>query len=189
MLVAVVGVAWGGDRLSGLGWLGIVVLCGGVLSLALPRSAAGVGRDGMGRDGAGVGLALLTAVVIAGYTLVDGTGVRLSGAPAAYTAWLSVLTGLPMLGWALVARRQALLTALRATPLLPLVGGGGTLVSYGLALWAMTMAPLAVVAALRETSIVFALILAKLMLKEYTGLRRIAAGGLILAGAMLLRLA
>lgn len=185
MLVAGAGGIWGQDTLSVTGWVGIGVLCSGVVSLALQRTAATAGE----RPGAGLALAFLNALVIAGYTLVDGTGVRLSGAPASYTLWLSLLTGVPMVGWALLARRQALWRYLRANPLLPVIGGGGTLVSYGLALWAMTLAPVAVVAALRETSIVFALLLAALLLKERTSFRRLMAGGLICAGAMLLRLA
>lgn len=184
LLVAASGVIWAGETLSLPGWLGIGGICAGVLSLAW-----GPVRGGASRQGTGVGLALLTAVVIAAYTLVDGTGVRLSGSAAAYTLWLSLLTGVPMVCWALAVRRQSLWNALRRTPALPLVGGGGTLVSYGLALWAMTFAPVAVVAALRETSIVFALALAALLLKERTGPRRIIAGGLICAGAGLLRLA
>lgn len=184
LLVAVTGVVWTGVTLSGSGWLGIGVVCAGVLSLAW-----GPVRSGGSRQGAGVALALLTAGVIAAYTLVDGTGVRLSGSAAAYTLWLSLLTGVPMVGWALCVRRQALWQTLRRSPALSLIGGGGTLVSYGLALWAMTVAPLAVVAALRETSIVFALLLAALLLKERTGPRRILAGGLICTGAALLRLA
>lgn len=185
LLVAASGMIWGGETLSLPGWLGIGGLCAGVLSLAWYPARG----EALSRQGAGVGLALLTAVVIAAYTLVDGFGVRLSGSAVSYTLWLSLLTGVPMVGWALVTRRQSLWRALRQTPALPLVGGAGTLVSYGLALWAMTVAPVAVVAALRETSIVFALLLAALLLKERTGLRRIIAGGLICAGAVLLRLA
>lgn len=133
-------------------------------------------------------LALLTASIIAAYTLVDGLGVRRSGAPAAYTAWLFVLTGL---GMTLACRRRlaGLASYLAAKPLLAFGGGLATAGSYGIALWAMTLAPIAVVAALRETSIVFAAAIAAWVLRERVGPARIAGAVLIAGGAAVLRLA
>ncbi|CAN7433256.1 EamA family transporter [Massilia sp. LjRoot122] len=134
-------------------------------------------------------LALLTALVIAAYTLVDGLGVRRSGAPAAYTAWLFVLAGA---GVAITSRprlRGRLGPYLAAKPWLVLGGGFASAASYGSALWAMTLAPIAVVAALRETSIVFAAAIAAWVLRERVGPARIAGAVLIAGGAALLRLA
>ena len=130
----------------------------------------------------------MNAVVIASYTLVDGTGVRISGAPVAYSMWLFVLAT-PLFGWALVVRRSALLAYARANLWRGIVGGIGNLGSYGLALWAMTQAPVAMVAALRETSILFGLAIAALVLGERIGPVRVAAAGLIVLGAITLRLA
>ena len=112
---------------------------------------------------AGTAYALTNAVVIATYTLIDGAGVRLSGAPVAYAMWLFLLNALPLVGWALVARGPALRRYARANLRPGLLGGLGNLGSYGLALWAMTGAPVAVVAALRETSILFAMAIAALV--------------------------
>lgn len=160
--------------------LGIGLICGGVLSMA----AAG------GLHGShGTALALLNAVVIAGYTLVDGIGVRLSGAPAGYAFWIFLLTGLPFLGWGLIARRRDFVEGLRRNAMIGLLGGIGTSASYGLALWAMTLAPVAMVSALRETSILFGAAISAFILHEHVGKARIAAAGLIAAGAMALRLA
>lgn len=134
-------------------------------------------------------LALLTALVIAAYTLVDGLGVRRSGAPVAYTAWLFVLAGA---GVALASRpwlRGRLGPYLAAKPWLVLGGGFASAASYGSALWAMTLAPIAVVAALRETSIVFAAAIAAWILRERVGPARIAGALLIAGGAAVLRLA
>ena len=134
-------------------------------------------------------LALLTALVIAAYTLVDGLGVRRSGAPAAYTAWLFILAGA---GVALASRHQLrgrLAAYLTARPLLVLGGGFASAASYGVALWAMTLAPIAVVAALRETSIVFAAAIAAWVLRERVGPARVAGAVLIAGGAAVLRLA
>ncbi|RZA33210.1 MAG: EamA family transporter, partial [Lysobacteraceae bacterium] len=109
--------------------------------------------------------------------------------PAAYTAWLFVLAGA---GVALASRpwlRGRLGAYLAARPWLVLGGGFASAASYGSALWAMTLAPIAVVAALRETSIVFAAAIAAWILRERVGPARIAGALLIAGGAVVLRLA
>jgi drug/metabolite transporter (DMT)-like permease len=181
VLVAAAGVGWLGERLSPGAWAGVALVSAGVLAMAL------TGRAHATR--AGVAIALANACVIAAYTLIDGAGVRLSGAPVAYAMWLFLLNALPLVGWALIARRGPLLAYARRNLWPGLVGGIGNLVSYGLALWAMTGAPVAMVAALRETSILFGLAIAGLLLREPLGPRRLAAAALIALGAVALRLA
>ncbi|AKU21445.1 EamA family transporter [Massilia sp. NR 4-1] len=133
--------------------------------------------------------ALLNAVAITAYTLVDGIGARKSGAPAAYTMYLFVLTACGLLAWTLARRPVALRAYARRHWRVALLGGFGTLASYGLALWAMTVAPVAAVAALRETAILFAAAIAALFLREKIGWRRAAAIGFIAGGAALMRFA
>ncbi len=133
--------------------------------------------------------ALLTAAVIAAYTLVDGLGVRRSGAPASYTAWLFLCSGVAVL---LACRRRLggrLPGFLKTKPQLALLGGAATGGSYAIVLWAMTQAPVAVVAALRETSIVFAVAIAAWVLRERVGRARVLGALLIAGGAATLRLA
>lgn len=180
LLVAVVSRFWLGEHLSPAAWAGVALICSGVLSLALA---------GRGANVQGVRAALLNAVVIASYTLVDGAGVRASGEPVAYTLWLNLLSGAPLLVWVLAARWRSFLPYARANLGVGVIGGAGTLTSYGLALWAMTHAPVAVIAALRETSILFATVIAVVVLKERLSPARIAAAGLIAVGAIVLRLA
>jgi len=180
LIVALVGCFWLHEQLSLPALAGVALICGGVLSLAI---------GSRGASGQGVRAAMLNAVVIAAYTLVDGAGVRASGAPAAYTLWLNLLSGAPLLAWVLVARWRAFLPYARAHLPLGLVGGAGTLTSYGLALWAMTHAPVAVIAALRETSILFATGIAIFVLRERLTTGRLLAALLIAAGAIVLRLA
>ena len=91
LLVAVVSVTFLDEPFAPLAWLGVLTICAGILGMAVGRRA---GR------GKGVSLALLNAVVIACYTLIDGAGVRRSGAPAAYTLWIFLLTGAPLVLWA-----------------------------------------------------------------------------------------
>ena len=169
-----------GDRLSWLAWSGIGVICLSILAMAM---------NGRMKSRKGIWLALLNACFIAGYTLVDGTGVRLSETALGYTLWTFFMNGFCLLSWAMVARRREASGYLRLHWKKGLLGGVGTMGSYGLALWAMTQAPLAVVAALRETSILFGALIAFLLLKEKVAGLRIAAALGIAGGAILLRLA
>ncbi len=160
------------------GWLGVGLISGGILSMALTAHSR-----------AGLGLALLNTCVIATYTLNDGAGVRLSGAPVGYTLWVCALTAPPVLALALWRRGPTLWAQLRGLALPGLIGGAGTLTSYGVALWAMVLAPVAMVAALRETSILFATAISALLLSERVGRGRLIAVLLIALGAAALRLA
>jgi drug/metabolite transporter (DMT)-like permease len=180
LLVALVTEFQAGDSLSLIGWIGVVGICVGIFSMTLDIKL---------HHRKGIYLALLNALVIAGYTLIDGFGVRRSGAPAAYTLWIFLLTGLPLTIWAVVGKRGAFVPYVARHWPIGIVGGIGTTASYGLALWAMTIAPVAVVAALRETSILFGTLIAGLVLKEHIGVRRIIAACIIASSAAVLRLA
>ncbi|PWC38971.1 DMT family transporter [Azospirillum sp. TSO35-2] len=174
-----------GEALSATAWTGILLVCGGVLAITLGRGrATRRGANGL----ATTGFSLANAAVIASYTVVDGLGVRLSGQPAAYTLWLFLLTGLPLLAAALWRQPRRLAAYARTRWWVVLGGGACSVGSYGLALWAMTRAPVASAAALRETSILFALLLSRLVLKERVGPLRLAAGSVIALGAVAMRL-
>lgn len=180
LLVALASVALLGEPLSEAAWIGVAVICTGVLSMA------GAARHDTNK--AGITLALGNAVVIACYTLIDGIGVRRSGAPAAYTLWIFLLTGIALTVWALITERRTFGRYIRGNWMLGLVGGVGTISSYGLALWAMTVAPVAVVAALRETSILFGTAISAFVLHERIGKARLVGVCIIAAGAAALRL-
>jgi drug/metabolite transporter (DMT)-like permease len=181
LLVGVVSVLALDARLTLTMWIGVGVICLGILGMA-----AGDRQ----RNRRGIAPALLNAMVIAGYTVIDGLGVRHSGAPAAYTLWIFLVTGVPLAAWAVRMRgRAALSQYARRNWHFGLIGGVGAVASYGLALWAMTIAPIAVVAALRETSILFGVIISGVLLKEQVGPARFAAACTIALGAVVLRLA
>jgi phosphonate utilization associated putative membrane protein len=170
-----------GETLSPLSWAGVLGVSCGVLALGLSRHAMDSPRA--------VAFALTNAVVIAVYTVVDGLGVRQSGNALQYVAILFVLDGWPF--GLMVLRRRGLAVAwpyarLRAP--LALVGASASLGSYGIALWAMTRAPVATVAALRETSVLFAALLGSWLLKEAFTVRRAVGTAAIVAGVMALRL-
>jgi drug/metabolite transporter (DMT)-like permease len=179
LLVALVSSLLLGATVSLIGWLGVALVSAGLLSLTLGGTKGG---------SRGVAFAMVNALVIASYTLVDSFGVRASGSPAAYTMWIFVLTGVPLAAWALL-RRPGFIPYARRNGHLGLLGGLGTLISYGLVLWSMTMAPVALVAALRETSILFGTIIAVLVLKERVTRTRLVAVLIIAAGAAVLKLA
>ncbi len=183
VLVAVAGIFLTGETLQAAQWSAIGLICAG--GAALTFGARGHASGGMRQTV----LVLLTAVTIAAYTLVDGLGVRRSGSPAAYTAWVFITSGI---GIAVVSWRRTagqLPGYMLRNPTLPLLGGVATTVSYSLALWAMTRAPVAVVAALRETSIVFATAIAVFVLRERATRARICGAGLVALGAAAVRLA
>ncbi|MFK9006051.1 EamA family transporter [Pseudomonas pergaminensis] len=179
LLVAAASVLALSESLSAFAWSGIAVICIGILSMAVAPSTG---------PRKGLVLALINAGVIASYTLVDGLGVRKSGAPAAYTLWIFLLTGLPLAAWALATQRGVFCRYVIRHWHLGVVGGVGTVASYGLALWAMTAAPIATVSALRETSILFGVVISALILKEQLTRTRVVAACIIAGGAMVLRL-
>lgn len=177
ILVALVSTLFLGERLAWIAWAGIALICLGILCMTrgLPRQHAW--------------LPLLNAGVIATYTLVDAWGARHSGAAVSYTLWLFLLSGLPLPLWALCTRAGALRDYARRNWGYGIVGGFGTLISYGLALWAMTVAPVAMISALRETSILFGILISAWILHERVTRQRWIAAGLIVLGAVVLRIA
>lgn len=183
LLVALANGPLTGDRLSGGQWFAMLLICGGVLGQWL--AARGASVPGARRTTA---FALLTACVIAVYTWIDGQGVRRSGAPAAYTLWIFLLTGAAVCAWTARGRVRLLAAYARANPFVAPLGGLASVGSYGIALWAMTRAPVAAVAALRETSILFATAIAAFTLRERIGRTRLAAVALIACGAAAMRL-
>ncbi len=182
VLVALVSLPVLGEALTPSMAAGVGLISAGVLTMVSGRRGPG------GRGMRAAGLALANAVVIALYSLNDGMGVRLSGSPAAYTLWIYFLGGVPVVLWVAVLRGRALAEGLRRGWMRALGGGLANALSYGLALWAMTRAPVASVAALRESAIVFALAIATLVLHERLTAVRLAATVLIVAGAVAMRL-
>jgi drug/metabolite transporter (DMT)-like permease len=179
VIVAIAGVGVFGEHPSTTGWIGVLMVGAGIGGLVF----AGRGRGSLG----GIALALLNALFIAGYTVTDGQGVRLSGSPIAYALWGAALAALPLVGWSLATRPAQIVAALKGRAAIGLLGGIASMVSYGVAVWAMTQAPVALVAALRETSIVFALILGRVVFRERLGWIHVAAVAVVVAGVALLR--
>ncbi len=171
-----------GERLGGSQWLGVVLVSGGVAAMGT------FGRRRGAATSRATGWALGNAAVIASYTLVDGRGVRLSGHAPSYTLWVFFLDVLPLLGWTLARRGREAARYAAGRWRRGLVGGALMVTAYGLVLWSMTRAPVAAVAALRETSVVFAAVIGARLLKEPFGGARMAAAAVVAAGVALLEL-
>jgi drug/metabolite transporter (DMT)-like permease len=168
-----------GEVLPVAAWIGIVTICGGVVLLARRRGDAD--------EATTVRLALANAVVVAAYTLNDAVGVRISQTPLAYTLCLFPLSAVPTLLW--LRRSTPLHVPNLCEAARGLGGAAASIGAYALVLWAMTQAPVAPVAALRETGILLGLVLARLFLTERPGRRGWGGAAAIAAGAAILRLA
>jgi drug/metabolite transporter (DMT)-like permease len=175
-----------GETLPALRWLGVILVSSGVLAMALDglrlTETRGVKH--------GILAALLNAGFIAAYTITDGIGVRKSGAPIAYTLWIFVLHAVPLVLWILVKSRARLVELFSKQWKRGIFGAIATLGSYGAALWAMSLdVPIASVAALRETSILFAAGLSVFIFGEKIGPWRWLGVALICAGVATIRFA
>jgi drug/metabolite transporter (DMT)-like permease len=175
-----------GERLGLYGWGGIVLLAAGVLLLSLRG-----GRDLARLDRRAVGFALFTAVTVCAYSVVDGIGARAAGAGRATAYSLVLFVGIApvVVCYALVRRGNAVFGQMAPHWKTGLGGGALAVISYSIAIWAMTVAPIAIVAALRETSVLFGAIIAVTVLKEPLRPARIGAALMIVCGLMLLRVA
>jgi phosphonate utilization associated putative membrane protein len=186
LLVACTSAALIGEVLPLTAWLGVLAISMGVVAVGLSRSALG------GHPGKALRYALANAAIIALYTLIDGLGVRASGHALSYVATLFLFEGLPyflLVMWRRGAQRPQAWRYMGRRWKLALAGTAASFGSYAIALWAMTQVPVATVAALRETSVLFAAALGTLWLKEGFGPLRAAGTLVVVAGVMALRLA
>jgi drug/metabolite transporter (DMT)-like permease len=183
LMTAGLATLWLGETLGPYAWAGIVVLAAGILLLAI-RGGRALARF----DVRSVGFALLTSLTITTYTLVDGIGARLAGSAHAYSVTLFAGIGPVMLGYALVRGGRGVIAAMWDHRAMGLAGGALQFGSYAIAIWAMTLAPIAIVAALRETSVLFGAAIAVVFLKEPLRASRIVAAVMIVAGMTLIRL-
>jgi drug/metabolite transporter (DMT)-like permease len=183
MLVALLSVTLLGQHLGAGELVGVVVISCGLIGLAFARGIPG--RAQLPALGAAAG----TGVMIAGYTVLDGSGVRHAGTVGGYVAWLFLLQG-PTLALIVWARRgRTLFTGVRRVLPLGITGGVLSLTAYGLVVWAQSRGNLATVAALRETSIVIAALIATVVFRERLGRLRLTAALTVLGGIAVLELA
>lgn len=179
VLVTVVSVLVLNEQLSVSAWLGLTVLVAGIGLLAVGR--------GLPRRGDGLGLAVLTGVLIAGYTISDGVGVRIGDEPLAYIGWMFALQAPVLLGVCCWQGGPGLPGRLRQHALRGLTGGLLSVITYGTVVWAQSRAPLAIVSGLRETSVIWAVLIGRVFLGERLVAREALAIVLACCGAVVLQ--
>lgn len=184
LMVALGALIFAGEVLGVTAAAGLLLASAGIMCLAFER---GLPR---GADAKPVLFALGTGVCIAGYTVVDGLGVRASGAPLSYIFWLNLLEGVPFAIWLLARRRKSFAGLSGRSWRIGIFAGVLSTLAYGLVIYALSRGGMAHVSALRETSTLFAALIGAYILKEAPGSagRRIAAAGLVAAGVVTLQL-
>jgi drug/metabolite transporter (DMT)-like permease len=183
IIVAIVSVTWLGEILTRPQWIGIAAIAAGILSLLFVR-----GRDGLRNPNAAV-LALITSLFVASYTLVDAYGARATGSAIGYYS-VATLLNTAVFAVGMAWAQPGILGRIRSEAWRPaIIGGPASYVAYAIAVWAFARAPIPLVAALRETSIIFALLISVVWMHERLDLSKLAATFITTFGAIVLRFA
>jgi len=181
LIVALVGALFLGEVMTAGKTAAVVAIALGVIVMA--RGGAGLER----LSSTALLYALGTACFTASYTLVDGVGARIAATASGYTLWMFLFDALCLTGIAVGSRGRPALLRLLPSLRGGVIAGALSLGAYWIAIWAFTQAPLALVAALRETSVMFAMLIGVLLLGERAGIWRWVSAGLILTGVVLMR--
>jgi len=177
---AVLAILFLGESLSPLSAFGLVLACAGVMGAASTAK--------LKESGVALAFAVAVGLSMGGYTVVDAAGVRGAPNPATYIVWLFLLHGPLFTAIAWTRRRATLPAMMKAEWRGGFIAGALSVASYGLALMALRIAPATEIAALRETSVVFAALLGWFVLKEPMGWRRLAAAAMLATGLVILRM-
>jgi drug/metabolite transporter (DMT)-like permease len=177
LLVTLGGFVLAGEHLGAIPTVGIVLIASGIMSLALGSRRATTRS---------ILFALLTGLFIAGYSMVDAMGVRETGRPAVYAAWICLIYGALLPATYVVIRGKITFDIRSPETLKALAGGVVSLLAYGAVIAAFALAPAGPITALRETSVVFAAVIGRLFLGEALTWRRIGACAVVALGAICL---
>jgi drug/metabolite transporter (DMT)-like permease len=170
-----------GETLTNVGWAGLAAICLGIGLIALQRGAANADRRA-------VMFAVLLGLSIAAYSVADGIGVRWSQSPTGYMGWLFFLeapVALAVLGPRLMRRRKTDWKAFS----IGAIGGVLSVLAYGVVLYAKTIAPIAAVSAVRESSVIIAALIGVVLFRERPWAGRVAAALVVACGVVLIAFA
>ena len=179
VMIALGAVIWADEYLPFLAWTGILTVSAGILMLVFRPQGA---------QGGALGAALATSAMIAAYSIVDGIGIRVSGSPLGYIGWLFVAE-ISVVAFVIALRRRAVGTMGQRALMLGFAGGVLSGLAYGLVLYAKTLAPLGIVSALRETSVIFAALIGVIWMGEGPVTRRLIAAAVVAFGIIVLSVA
>ena len=180
VLVAIGAAAFADELLSRGALVGLVLICGGLMSITL----FGAGKI----PPVALRWGIITSLLIASYTVIDGLGVRMSDNALSYILWLFILEVVPIGCWLLIYRRRQWINYMQGAKNTILFGGIASSLAYGLVIYAMSLGALAVVSSLRETSVIFAALIGTLILGEPFGKQRVIAAILVGTGVVIIRL-
>ena len=188
LMVALISAVFLGVTLPQTAWLAVALIGGGIVSLALTRREEGLNEPGA-RNPKAVMLALATGGFITAYSLVDGYGARAGGTGVGFFAWAALLNVPTYATWVMLSERAVFARVTRPAIVGGAMAGMASFAAYAIVVWAFTQAPIALVTALRETSIVFSLLIGVFVLREKLDLAKLASTATTLAGVALLRFA
>ncbi|MFC3111041.1 EamA family transporter [Undibacterium arcticum] len=177
LVVTILGIVIAGEYLDGWKLAAIFLISTGLLSLSFSRGKP---------PSKAIAFAIATGLTIAGYTFLSGLGIRLAGSALSYIAWLEIAAGAGVVIAATVRRRSTAIEFARSHWRIGMIAGMLSVGAYGISLWAMTRLPMAPVAALRETSVIFASLIGVISLKEKFSLPRFAAACSVAVGIIVL---
>ena len=177
LMVTMGAAIFAGEKLSPVALTGIAMVSFGIIGMTS-------GQDHL--DAKSLLAALATGLFVASYTVTDGIGSRLSGHPPSYAAWLFLFQGAPMPLIYIAMRGKLAIDPFARETLKAAAGGIFSLLGYGAIIWALSLSPMGQVSALRETSILFAVLMGRIFLREPLTLNRIVAGTTIAIGAICL---
>ncbi|WGM20814.1 EamA family transporter [Paenarthrobacter sp. OM7] len=187
LLVTGVATTFLAEKLSFWQLAGVAVVAGSLLSLAHTKHSA-TARAGRNRQG--TFFAVLTGAAIAAYTVVDGVGVRVSGQPMAYVSWLFLLQGMviPLICWRMASERRSFPRRVARYWKPGFIGGLVSMLAYGIVVCAQSLAPLALVSALRETSVLLAGVIGAVFFNEKFSRLRLVLTAIAVAGIAAIQL-
>lgn len=177
VIVLLVSVLYLGEVPSALGLVGAGLVIGGIVGLSMPKFV---------RLDAGLAFSVLTGVLIGAYTLIDGLGARAGASAHVFAAWLFLLMPVPIVAFALTAHGSQLVRLAQPIWLRGLAAGVLSALAYWIVVWAMSVAHMGLVAALRESSVVLAALIAGFVLREHV---RWTAVALVFLGIALMKAA
>ena len=183
LLVTIVSLVFLNEILSRFQIIGVLVLVGGIWLMALRGGGASHTR----LDGRAVFFAIGTSLFIATYTIIDGLAGRMAPTVMSFLSYMTLIDGFMMMAAYLYVRGTKNLHLIRPVWRQGLIAGIMSNAAFAMSIWAMKMAPIALVAALRETSIIFAVLIGRIVLKEKLTRWRLAATALIATGIIFMR--
>ena len=179
ILVTIGAFVFAGEQLEPFATMGVICLAVGVMTLTFEKSS------GIASNPKAILFALLTGACIASYTVVDGLGARQAGSILGFAVWLTIGDGFLTFLLALIWKGKAIWKVAQSNLITGVTGGALQVGVYWIIVWALAVAPMGMVSALRETSVFFVALISTFILKEGFGVWRFVSAGLVSLGLML----